>query len=172
MNAAKPLLSIIAAMARNRVIGRGNRLPWRLPADLAHFKVVTMGKPMIMGRKTWESLPGLLPGRRHIVVTRNPDYTAPGATVVHSLQEAIAAAGGVPEVMVVGGANLYAQALPLAGRLYLTEIEADVEGDVWFPDFDRSAWRELARERHGSDDNNPYDYLFLTLERKTAEERS
>ncbi|WP_457673799.1 type 3 dihydrofolate reductase [Thiolapillus sp.] len=161
----KPLISIISAMARNRVIGHENRLPWHLPADLAHFKSVTMGKPMIMGRKTWESLPGLLPGRPHIVVTRNPDYQAEGAGVAHSLEEAIQAAGPVEEVMIVGGANLYAQALPHARRMYLTFIDTDVPGDALFPAFDAREWRQSGERSHPADDSNPFSCRFVTLER-------
>lgn len=161
-----PPLSIIAAMAHNRVIGKDNRLPWRLPADLQHFKRITMGKPMVMGRKTWESLPGLLPGRRHIVVTRDRNYQATGAEVVHSLDQAITRAGDVDEIMLVGGANLYAQALELASRLYLTEIDARVEGDAWFPEFDAGQWREVSREAHPADGQNRYSYAFTLLERR------
>ncbi|WP_456414188.1 type 3 dihydrofolate reductase [Thiolapillus sp.] len=159
-----PCISIIAAMARNRVIGKENKLPWRLPADLQHFKRLTMGKPMIMGRKTWESLPGLLPGRPHIVVSRNRDHQATGASLVHSLEEAIRQAGNAPEIMIVGGANLYAQALPFAQRIYLTEIDLDVEGDAWFPELDSARWREIRREEHEADENNPVNYRFVTLE--------
>lgn len=158
-------LSLIAAVADNRIIGRGNALPWRLPADLAHFKAMTMGKPMIMGRRTWESLPGLLPGRRHIVVTRDRDYRAEGAEIVHSLDAALACAGADVEMMLVGGAQLYAQALPLARRMYLTWVHTQVEGDVRFPDYDTGAWREIARETHPADERNPYPYTFVTLQR-------
>ena len=161
-----PRISIITAMAQNRVIGKENTLPWHLPADLQHFKQITMGKPMIMGRKTWESLPGLLPGRHHIVVTRNPDYDAPGASIAHSLQQAIELAGDVPEIMIVGGANLYAQALSIAQRLYLTEIDLDVAGDAWFPELDLDQWQEISREAHQADEKNPVNYTFITLEKK------
>jgi dihydrofolate reductase len=160
-------LSIIAAVARKRVIGKDNRLPWRLSADLQHFKRITMGKPMIMGRKTWESLPGLLPGRRHIVVTRERNYQADGAEVVHSLDQAISRAGDVDEVMLVGGANLYAQALPLASRLYLTEIDADVDGDAWFPGFDAAQWQEVSRDAFPEDEQNQYAYAFTVLDRRS-----
>ncbi|BAO42991.1 dihydrofolate reductase [Thiolapillus brandeum] len=162
----KPFISIISAMAHNRVIGHENRLPWHLPADLQHFKAVTMGKPMIMGRKTWESLPGLLPGRPHIVVTRNPDYRAEGARVVHSLEESFDAAGDVEEIMIVGGANLYAQALSHARRMYLTQIDTQVEGDAWFPAFNAREWREVALEKYVADEKNPFDYRFITLEKQ------
>ena len=119
-----------------------------------------MGKPMIMGRKTWESLPGILPGRRHIVVTRNPDYVAQGATIADSLEAAIEAAGDAEEAMIVGGANLYAQALPLAERLYLTFIDADIEGDARFPDYNESEWELAGEERFSADEKNRWDYRF------------
>jgi len=161
----QPIISIIVAMAENRVIGNDNSLPWHLPADLKHFKAVTMGKPIIMGRKTWESLPGKLPGRPHIVVSSNPDYIADGCTVAHSLPQAIESAGDVAEVMIVGGAMLYGQALPLAGRMYITLVETEVEGDTLFPDYDLDQWNEVAQEHHPSDDKNPYAYSFITLSR-------
>lgn len=160
-----PNLSIIAALADNRVIGRGNALPWRMPADLAHFKRLTLGKPIIMGRRTWESLPGLLPHRTHIVVTRDRDYRVEGAIVVHSIADAIAFAGDAEEMMVVGGANLYAQTLPLASRMYLTYIHQHVDGDAVFPDYDEADWCEVARERHAADARNPHAYSFVILER-------
>jgi dihydrofolate reductase len=162
-----PRIAIIAAMARDRVIGKDNRLPWHLPADLKHFKALTMGKPMIMGRATWESLPGLLPGRPHIVVTRNPAYVAEGATVAHSLEAAIrvAAQDGVDEIVIIGGANLYAQALPLADCLYLTEIDASVAGDAFFPALNLKEWRETQSESHTPDEKNRYAYRFVTLVR-------
>ncbi len=161
----RPIISIIVAMAENRVIGNANALPWRLPADLKHFKTTTLGKPIIMGRKTWESLPGMLPQRPHIVVSSSPGYAAEGCVVVHSLQQAIEAAGDVPEIMIVGGAIIYSQALPLADRMYLTLVETEAEGDTLFPEYDSSQWREIARERHLPDDNNPYAYSFITLSR-------
>ena len=165
MAAQRPLISLIVAMAKNGVIGRDNQLPWRLPADLAHFKRVTMGKPMIMGRKTWESLPGLLPGRRHIVVTRDKAYRAEGCTLVNSLDQALEAAGEVPEVMVVGGGTIYKEMLPRADRLHLTLVDADVEGDARFPEIDFDQWRERKRESHPADERNPHSYTFLELER-------
>ncbi len=160
-----PNLSLIAAMADNGVIGRDNQLPWRLPADLGHFKRLTMGKPIIMGRCTWESLPGLLPHRRHIVVTRDPDYVAEGAEIARSLDEALTLAGDADEMMIVGGANLYAQTLPMASRLYLTFVHDDFDGDTRFPAFDRDAWKEVARECHEADARNPHAYSFVTMER-------
>jgi dihydrofolate reductase len=153
-------------MARNGVIGRNNRLPWHLPADLQHFKFLTLGKPILMGRKTWESLPGVLPGRRHIVVTRNPDYQAPGGEVVYSVEEALQAVWEAPEIMIVGGSHFYSTMLPRAERLYLTLVEADVEGDSYFPEIDWRQWQEVQREAHHADENNAYDYSFVNLVRK------
>jgi dihydrofolate reductase len=158
-----PRLTLIAAVAKNGIIGRDNKLPWRLSEDLKHFKALTMGHPMIMGRKTWESLPGKLPGRPHIVVTRNPAYAAEGGTVVTSLHAAVAAAGDTDEVFVIGGADLYTQAFEYADRLQLTEIDADFEGDAHFPDWDRRQWRETARETHHTDTS--LGYAFVTYER-------
>ncbi len=161
-----PQIAIVAAMARNRVIGIDNKLPWRLPADLKHFKAITMNKPMVMGRKTWESLPGLLPGRPHIVVTRDPNYRADGAQVAHSLEQAIALAAhqGDP-VMLIGGANLYAQALPLAHLLYLTEVDAEPPGDAYFPPFPATDWALEDSETRPADAQNPHALRFLTYRR-------
>ncbi|MCB1803069.1 MAG: dihydrofolate reductase [Gammaproteobacteria bacterium] len=163
----KPLanLSIIAAMSDNQVIGRDNKLPWRMPADLAHFKRITMGKPIIMGRRTWESLPGLLPHRIHVVLTRDRDYVAEGATVVHSIAEAIELFGDADEMLVVGGANVYAQTLPLASTIYLTLIHRTIDGDTRFPDFEVGEWHEVSRTRHACDERNPHDYSFVVMRR-------
>ena len=158
-------ITLVAALARNRVIGRDNHLPWHLPADLAHFKHLTLDKPIVMGRRTWESLPGLLPRRTHIVVSRDRSYRAPGAFVVDSPEAALAAAGAVPEVMVVGGAALYASLLPSARRMELTLLEAEIEGDAWFPEWDPEQWREVWRARRAWDARNAYDLTFLRLER-------
>ena len=158
-------IALIAAMAENGVIGRENRLPWRLPADLRRFKSVTMGKPVIMGRKTYESIGKPLPGRSNIVVTRDPDYRAPGCQVVHSLEQALEAGAGHAEVMVIGGAKLYRQALGRAQRMYLTLVRAEVEGDTLFPDIEPQQWRELERESHRADEKNQYDYDFVILQR-------
>ncbi len=163
---SQPTITLVAALARNRVIGLGNRLPWHLPADLAHFKRLTLDKPIVMGRRTWDSLPGLLPRRTHIVVSRDPSYRAAGALVVGSPAAAIAAAGAVPEVMVVGGAALYLSLLPSAERMELTLVEADLVGDVWFPEWDPDQWQELWRERRARDERNAYDLTFLRLERR------
>jgi len=153
-------------MARNRVIGRDNRLPWRLPADLAYFKRVTMGHPVIMGRRTWESIGRPLPGRQNIVVTRNRDYSAPGATVVGSLDAAWRAAGDVEEACVIGGTSLFAEALPIADRIHLTEVQADVEGDTYFPPFDRSQWVEREVVRQARDERHEYPFRIVVLERR------
>ena len=159
-------VSLIAALARNRVIGRNNRLPWRLSADLKHFKALTMGKSIVMGRKTFESIGRPLPGRTNIVLTRDTGFRAPGCIVVHSIDEALQAAAGQEEVMVMGGADLYRQLLPRADRLYLTEVKAEVAGDAWFPDFEAADWREQERVSCQADADNEYDYDFVVWDRK------
>ena len=161
----KPILTLVAAVAKNGVIGSNNRLPWHLPADLRHFKALTTGHAVIMGRKTWESLPEKfrpLPGRRNIVVTRSAAYAAPGASVAGSLPDAVAAAAGA-EAFVIGGAELYQAALPLANRLQLTEIDAEFEGDTWFPARDPHEWRETLRDPQR--DETGLGYAFVTYER-------
>jgi dihydrofolate reductase len=158
-------VSIIVAMAANRVIGHENRLPWHLPADLQHFKQITMGKPIVMGRKTFESIGRPLPGRTNIVITRNENYSAGGCVVVHSLNEAMRAAGDSEEVMVIGGAEFYRQVLPYAGTLYLTCVEGEFEGDAYFPELADDEWREVASEAHAADEKNPHAYRFITLQR-------
>lgn len=172
-------LALVVAAARNRVIGLGNAMPWHLPADLRYFKKITLGKPVIMGRNTFESIGRPLPGRTNIVVTRNVSFRAEGVCVVHSLEAALELssrilseqdnAGG--EVMVIGGAQLYAQALPLADRLYLTEVDAEPQGDAWFPALDSNQWQEVAREELPASAQNPYACSFLVLERKAAFQR-
>lgn len=159
------VISFVVAMARNRVIGRDNRLPWHLPADLRHFKALTWGKPVLMGRRTCASIGKPLPGRTNIVVSRDPGFRAPGVTVVRSIDEGLAAAADAPELMVIGGASLYRALLPKAGRIYLTVIAADFEGDTWFPELPEGQWREVEREEHAPDEKNPYPYCFLRLER-------
>jgi dihydrofolate reductase len=164
--------SLVVARARNGVIGRDNRLPWRLPADLAYFKQVTMGHPVIMGRRTWESIGRPLPGRRNIVVSRNPAYVAPGATVVGSLDEAWRVAGDssvdgpAKEACVIGGTSLFEEALPVADRIHLTEVEADVPGDTWFPPFDRTAFTEREVARQPRDERHEHAFRIVVLERK------
>jgi dihydrofolate reductase len=160
-----PSLSLIAALARNRVIGRNNRLPWHLPADLRFFKQTTLGKPLLMGRRTWESIGRPLPGRRMIVLSSDPGYLAPGCSVVHSMDAALGEAGAVAEVMVIGGALLYVQTLPLADRLYLTRVDADVPGNVWFPEWDTLDWRLDWEEKHPADAEHVWPYCFQRWER-------
>jgi dihydrofolate reductase len=159
-----PILTLVVAMSENRVIGRDNALPWHLPADLAHFKAVTMGKPIVMGRLTWESIGRPLPGRHNLVVSRTL-AAADGATVVPSLDAALAAAGDAPEVCVIGGARLFEDALRKARRIHLTEVHAEVDGDVHFPPLDSSEWREVSRERREPDERNAHPMSFVTLER-------
>ena len=159
------IISFVVAMSRNRVIGRDNRLPWHLPADLQHFNRVTMGKPVLMGRKTHESIGRPLPGRTNIVVSRDPEYRAEGCVVVNSIEEALRAAGDVEELMVIGGAEFFQQLLARADRIHLTLIEEDFEGDVLFPELEPDEWRELSREEHGPDERNPHAYSFRVLER-------
>lgn len=158
-------LSIIVAMDARRVIGYENRLPWHLPADLKHFRQLTMGKPILMGRRTWESIGRPLPGRINIVITRDPAYTAEGCIVVHSVEEALRAAAGHDEVMLIGGEQLYRQLLPRADRLYITQVDGEFPGDAWFPELDAAEWREVACSAHAPDERNAYACRFITLER-------
>ena len=162
-------LSLIAAMADNRVIGIENRLPWNLPADMKWFRQHTLGKPVIMGRKTFESIGKALPQRTNIVVSRDETFSAPGCQVVGDLAAALEAVKDAEEAMVIGGASFYQQTLPRADRLYLTLIHADVEGDAWFPQINFSEWQALERQDHRADDKNGYDYSFLILERKNSQ---
>ena len=155
-------------MALNRVIGRDNALPWRLPADLAHFKRVTMGHPIVMGRRTYESIGKALPGRESIVVTRNAAFQAPGCTVVPSLEAAWRAAGDADEVCVIGGSSLFEETLPMADVIHLTEVEADIQGDTYFPEFDRGEWREKEIARQSADARHAYPIRILELTRKRA----
>lgn len=162
---SRPEIVFVLARARNGMIGRDGDLPWRLPADLRRFKALTQGAPMLMGRKTFESLPGLLPGRRHIVLTRDRSWQAEGAETVHSVEEAIAAAGDAPRLSVVGGAEIYALTLNHADRIELTEVELEPEGDTVVPPFDPTIWAEAAREAHAAEDGRPA-YTFVTLVRR------
>lgn len=165
-------LTMIAAQAENRVIGRNNQLPWYLPEDLKYFKRVTMGKPIIMGRKTYESIGKPLPGRTNIVLTSQPGFSAEGVVVCHSMDEAVEHASAVAEVngcdeaVVIGGEAIYTEMLPRADRIYLTEVHAQVEGDAFFPAFDRGDWQEVARESFARSGPNPYDYSFVVLDRR------
>lgn len=160
------LISLIVAAAENDVIGRDGALPWRLSDDLRRFKTLTMGKPLIMGRRTRESIGRPLPGRQNIVITRNPGYRAEGSDVVCSLDAALAAAGDAPEVMVIGGAEIYRQFLPLAGRIYLTRVHTVIAGDTFLPAMDPAEWKEVARTRHPADPRNDFETSFITLERR------
>jgi len=152
-------------MAQNRVIGAGGRIPWRLPDELKRFKRLTMGHHVIMGRKTWDSIGRLLPGRTTVIVTRQRGYRVPGALVAHSLDEAITACGGDNEIFVIGGAELYAQALPCASRLYMTTVEARIEGDARMPRFDPGSWREVSSEAFPADDRHRYPFRCTIYER-------
>ncbi|MGB3721840.1 MAG: dihydrofolate reductase [Pacificimonas sp.] len=165
----RPDIVIVAAHAENGVIGKDGAMPWHIPGDLKHFKRLTVGKPCVMGRKTFESMGGALPARHNIVMTRQDGWTGERAHVAPNFAEAIAEAGLNPkaradEIMVIGGAEIYELALPSATRLELTEIHASPEGDTCFPDFDRKRWKETARERFDGPDGQP-DYSFVTLER-------
>jgi dihydrofolate reductase len=158
-------LSLIAAVSENGVIGRGGGLPWRLPADLKRFKALTMGHTIVMGRRTFESIGRVLPGRASVVITRNSAYRAPGATVVDSLEEALRRAAPGDEVFVIGGEEVFRLALPRAGRLYLTLVHASVAGDASFPDPALAGWKLLEDERHAADERNEFPYSFRVYER-------
>lgn len=164
-------LALIAAVADNGVVGRDNKMPWHLPEDLKYFKRITLGKPVVMGRKTWDSIGRPLPGRTNIVISRQADLKLEGASVVAdlpaalSLAKSIAVADGSDELMVIGGSEIYALALPLAQRLYLTEVHAQVAGDALFPVWNREEWGESSRQRHSASDTNPYDYSFVVYDR-------
>ena len=159
------LLSLIVAMAKNRVIGSNNQMPWHLPADFAYFKKVTLGHPVIMGRKTFDSIGRPLPGRRNIVVSRNPAFRAEGVDVMTSLDAAIKICQNT-EAFVIGGATLYAEALPHADRLFITEVDASPNGDTVFPSLDKNLWREISRERLEADEKNIHAMEFVVLEKK------
>ncbi len=164
-------LALIVAVAENRVIGRDNRLPWRIPADLRHFKATSMGKPVIMGRKTFQSIGRPLAGRTNIVISRDPTFAADGVAVAGDFEAALecadrsAARAGIDEVMVIGGAEIYAEALARADRIYLTEVHRAVDGDVHFPEIDRDQWRESRREDHPAATPDGPAYSFVVLDR-------
>ncbi len=163
----KPRISIIVAMAKNRTIGINNTLPWRCPADLKRFKALTMGHHIVMGRKTYESIGKPLPGRTTVIVTRNISMAVSGCLVAHSLDQAIDLCGTDNEIFIIGGAEIYAQALPMADKLYLTEIQQDVIGDAAFPDFNLSQWREISRETHHQEMPEPLEFHFVEYQRFT-----
>jgi dihydrofolate reductase len=160
-------ITLVVAVAENGVIGAGGRLPWHLPADLKHFKAITLGKPIVMGRRTWESIGRPLPERRNIVVSGQPDLVIPGCEVVATLDDAIRLCAGSPELMVIGGAQIYEQALPLASRIELTRVHSPFDGDTFFPALDLDVWREVEIEEHAPDDRNAYAYSFVVLKRRT-----
>ena len=158
-------LSIVAALSDNKVIGLNNQLPWHMPADLKRFKALTLNKPVIMGRKTYESIGKPLPKRDNIIITRNADYRVDGCQVLPSLNVAMAICSQQEEVMIMGGASIYTYALPLTERMYLTLIHTTMKGDTFFPEWRADEWQETAREEHLADNKNIYDYSFVTLER-------
>ena len=163
---SEPVITLVVAMAENGVIGHEGKLPWHLPADLAHFKRITQGYPIIMGRRTYESIGKALPERMNIIVSRTPGFAADGCTVVGCLDEALQAAGEVAEVKIIGGAQLYQEALPQAQRIELTQVHGHVQGDTFFPRLDLTEWQQVAAEAHAADERNAYALSFLTLERR------
>jgi len=165
-----PRVSLIVAMSRNRVIGRDNRLPWHLPSDLKRFKELTMGHHIVMGRKTWESINRLLPGRTSVIVTRNPEFQLPGAKIARSVEDALQQCGDDLEVFVIGGEQLFRAALPLAQRLYLTTIQTDVEGDTYMPQFDLSQWQLIGQESHRADEKSALPWTLQIFEHARAPE--
>lgn len=163
-------ISLVAAMARNRVIGRDGRLPWRLPADLKNFRRITRGRPVLMGRKTWDSIGRPLPERENLVVSRDPDFRPEGCRVVRSLEEGLAAAAGSEELMVIGGGTIFAEVLPRADRQYLSVLGEDFPGDVLYPAFAPEHWREVHREEHPRQEpDSPHPWTFLILDRVEEE---
>lgn len=168
MSPPEPFVSLIVAMAQNGVIGRDNSLPWRLPEDLKRFKAYTLGKPILMGRKTFESIGRPLPGRTSFVLTRDRAWSAPGVTVVHSVEEALAQAAGAAELVAIGGAEIYRLVLPFARRIYLTHVHADVAGDTYFPEFDATQWADVECSMQPADERHAYPVTFVTLERRNA----
>ena len=156
-------------MAKNRVIGINNQLPWKLPADMKWFRQNTLGKTIIMGRKTYESFGSKpLPDRKNIIITQDKNYQTENASVCHSIDSALQQAGNSDEVMIIGGMSLYKQTLPIADKLYMTVVDADVEGDAWFPEFDMNDWEQLETHNHKADEKNAYDCDFTILQRKTS----
>lgn len=167
MPASRPLISLIAAISRNGVIGKNNTLPWRLPADLQHFRKITSGHCIISGRKNYEDIGRPLPNRTNIVITRQSGYSAPGCIVVNSLEDALTQCHQEQEVFIIGGAILYAHALPLADKLYITHVDVEIEGDTHFPEIDWSDWEILSSSTRAADDNNPFNCTFAIYQRKS-----
>lgn len=167
-----PFLSLLVVMSSNRVIGRNNQLPWYLPEDLKHFKALTMGHPIIMGRKTHESIGRILPGRTNIIISRKKNYIVPGAIVVDSIQGALTAGDGIEvsetQIFVIGGEEIFHQTLPLSHRIYLTEIQKQFEGDTFFPELNPNEWHETERSKHFSSGDEPLEYHFVILDRKLS----
>ena len=164
----QPLISIIVAMAENGTIGRDNSLPWRLADDLRRFKSLTMGKVVLMGRKTYESIGRPLPGRTNLVLTRDPQWRAEGVVAVRSLGQALGCARDAEELVAIGGAEIYRLLMPFARRIYLTHVHADIPGDTFFPDFDSTQWADVECHSYPADERNAYAFTFVTLERKSA----
>ena len=164
----KACLSIIAAMAENRVIGKDNKMPWHLPADLKHFKTLTSGHPVLMGRKTYQSIGQPLPNRANIILTRDANYSAPDCMVVTKVETALSIASEIDqdEIFVIGGADIYKQLLPKIQKIYLTIIHHSFEGDAFFPELDANHWHETNSEKHAADEKNQYDYSFKTFEKQ------
>jgi dihydrofolate reductase len=168
---SEPVIALVVAMGENRAIGKDGDLPWRLSSDMRYFRKTTLGKPIVMGRRTFESLGRVLDRRLNIILTRDPDYAVEGAVVAHDLREALDIAGneakraGVGEITVIGGEELFREVLPKAGRIYLTEVHASPKADTWFPEFDRREWREVSRESHKAGPKDDHDFSFVVLER-------
>jgi dihydrofolate reductase len=164
---AHPIISAVVAMAENRVIGKNNQLPWHLPADLKHFKAITTGHPVIMGRKTYLSIGKPLPNRTNIIITRDQTFKAPGCIVTTSIDQAIerASENNIAEIFIIGGAEIYQQLFPRIQRIYITIVHHAFEGDAYFPELNNNAWREINRIKYAADEKNLYDYSFVTLER-------
>mgnify|MGYP001552911254 FL=1 len=159
----KQKISIIVALAKNHVIGKDNQIPWHIPKDLQYFKRITLGKPMIMGRKNYESIGRPLPGRKNIILTRDKNFTAEGCTIVHTKEEAVAATDNAEEIMIIGGGAIYEMFMNEADTLYLTEIDANVDGDVFFPEYDKTLWKEASRE--AGEENLDWNYDYVVYER-------
>lgn len=162
------LVSLIVALTPQGVIGKDNTLPWHLPSDLKHFKMLTWGKPIIMGRKTFESIGKPLPGRQNIVITHQQNFSVSGCDIVHSLDEALKQAGKAQQVFIIGGSAVFAEALPFADFLYLTLIHADIAGNIYFPAWEQDNWEQVSRENFPADDQNPYPFSFVLLKRRHA----
>jgi dihydrofolate reductase len=175
--AAEPTIALVVAMGENRAIGRGGDLPWHLRSDMRYFRKITMGKPVLMGRRTFKSLPRILDGRLNIVLTRDLGFVAPDAVMAHSLQEGLEAAQrsaertGAEEIMIIGGEDVFREVLPQVGRIYLTEVHASPDADTWFPELDMGEWREISREAHAAGPKDDHAFSFVVLDRVHASSR-